>query len=213
MHHSPGATQRRDQDLLFSRRGSRIYDVAAKRALRGAYRRIAEDMADAAPDDATVLDVGTGPGILLTEIARRRPDLHLTGVDLSPDMIEQAERNVAPYGARVLARVGSAADLPLPDDSVDLIVSSFSLHHWADPAAAAPELARVLRPGGRLYVYDFSFAPFAALVTSARQHGVLTGRPHRRTLVRIGGLASLVVPWCVRHVMSNAPVAGGDVAA
>lgn len=205
MHESTGHAQRKEHDLLFSGRGSRIYDGAAKLLLRGLYRRIAEDIADAAPDDASVLDVGTGPGVLPMEIARRRSDLHLTGVDLSPDMVARAERNLRPYGARVLARLGSAADLPFPDDSFDLIVSSFSLHHWADPAAAAPELARVLAPGGRLYVYDFVWAPFATLVNSAREQSVLTGRPHRRTLIRVGGLAGLAVPRAARHVMSKAP--------
>src|SRR5437763_49815 len=83
-----------------------------------------------------------------------RPVLSLTGVDLSADMVTAAERNL---GDRATVRVGSATELPFPDRSFDLVVSSISMHHWDRPEAAVPELARVLRPGGRLRIYDFRF--------------------------------------------------------
>ena len=163
---------------MFEGRRSRLYDVAARRLLRGVYRRLAADVADTAPRDGAVLDVGTGPGVLLVELARRRPDLTVTGVDLSADMVAAASRNLAPFGDRASTRVGNVTDLPFPDGSFDLIVSSLSLHHWDDPEAAGPELARVLKPGGRLCVYDFRFAPFDALA--------FTGPPAQRTLIRTG---------------------------
>ena len=183
----------------FAGRSSRIYDLAARRLMRGVYRRFAEDIVDAAPDGGAVLDVGTGPGVLLVEIGRRRPDLRLTGIDLSADMIEAATRNLGPLGERAGARVADVSDLPFPDDSFDVAVSSFSLHHWDDPEAAVPELARVLRPGGRFYVYDFGFAPFEKLVAAARDHDVLSGQSPRRTVIRPG---VAFFPKCVRHVMA-----------
>jgi ubiquinone/menaquinone biosynthesis C-methylase UbiE len=64
--------------------------------------------------------------------------------------------------------VGDVTRLPFGDASFDLIVSSLSLHHWDDPGAARPELARVLRPGGRIVIYDFGFAPFDKLAEAAR---------------------------------------------
>ncbi|WP_052745775.1 class I SAM-dependent methyltransferase [Allosalinactinospora lopnorensis] len=200
MHTRGTATRHNEPERVFQGRSSRIYDRLTGLLLRGVYRRIAEDIADAAPDGAAVLDVGTGPGRLLAEIARRRTDLQLTGVDLSPDMITLAERNLRPYGARVSARTGDVTDLPFPDASFELIVSSFSLHHWTEPESAVPELARVLTPGGRLYLYDLRFAPFTNVVTAARERSLLTGRPHRSTLIRTG---SPLLPSCVRHVMSN----------
>src|SRR5437868_3719501 len=115
---------------MFHGRHSRIYDLVARRVLRGFYRRLAADVAATAPQDGAVLDVGTGPGVLLVEVARRRPDLRLTGIDLSADMVAAAQRNLAPYGERASARVGDAANLPFPDGTFDLIVSSISLHHW-----------------------------------------------------------------------------------
>ncbi len=189
----------RNVPKVFQGRGSRVYDFAARRLLRGVYRRLAEDIAATAPQGGAVLDVGTGPGVLLVELARRRPDLRLTGMDLSADMVAAAQRNLAPFADRASVRVGDVTDLPFPDGSFDLIVSSLSLHHWDDPQAAVPGLARVLRPGGRLVVYDFRFAPFDALVTAARARSVFTGGPAERTRIRTG---VLLFPRLVRHVMS-----------
>jgi ubiquinone/menaquinone biosynthesis C-methylase UbiE len=167
--------------------------------LRGVYRRLAADIAASAPDGGAVLDVGTGPGVLLVELARRRPDLRLTGVDLSDDMIVAARRNVEPFGDRVSARVADVTALPFGNGSFDLIVSSLSLHHWDDPRGAVAELARVLRPGGRVCIYDFAFAPFEQLAETARAQSVLNGQLPRREPIRSG------VPFVrlMRYVMSS----------
>lgn len=164
------------------------YDFMARHLIRRVYRRIADDIALAAPHGGNLLDVGTGPGVLLVEIAKRRPDLRLTGVDLSEDMVAVAERNLRGIGT---ARIGDAAELPFEDDSFDMIVSSFSLHHWEYPEAAGIELGRVLRPGCRTYLYDFPSAPFAELdaVGSDQQE-----------LIR----ASWLFPRFARHVITTA---------
>lgn len=182
---------------VFQGRGSRIYDFVARKPMRGLYRRVAKDIAESAQDNAAVLDVGTGPGVLLVELAQRRPDLRLTGIDLSPDMVATAERNARQHGAT--AQVGDVTDLPFPDRSFDLIVSSFSLHHWDHPEAAMPELARVLRPGGRVCIYDFRSAPFEALTDAARANGLFEGRSPQRTSFRTG---IPFFPRCVRYVMA-----------
>src|SRR5262245_15041121 len=171
---------------VFEGRSSRVYDVVSRRVLRGVFRRLAADVAGVAPDGGAVLDVGTGPGVLLVELAERRADLRLTGLDLSVDMITAARQNLRPFGDRATAVVGNVTDLPFPDRSFDLIVSSLSLHHWDDPEAAVPELARVLRPGGRVYIYDFPFAPFEKLADVARAQSVLNGHSPERSRVRTG---------------------------
>jgi ubiquinone/menaquinone biosynthesis C-methylase UbiE len=190
--------EHRNTPRVFEGRSSRIYDFVSRRVLRGLYRRLAADIAASAPRGAAVLDVGTGPGVLLAELAGLRPDLRLTGVDLSHDMIEAANRNLEPFGDRARARVADVTRLPFADGSFDLIVSSMSLHHWDDPKAATPELARVLRPGGAVHIYDFPFAPFDELASAARQRSVLSEQPPRRTRIRTG------VPFlrCTRYVMS-----------
>ncbi len=182
----------------FTGRSSRTYDFVARRVLRRMYRRIAADIAAVAPVGAAVLDIGTGPGVLLVELAARRPDLRLTGVDLSADMAAAANRNLQRFGDRAVAHVGDVASLPFPDRSYDMVVSSLSLHHWDRPEAAVPELARVLRPGGRVHIYDLGHAPFDALADAARVHSVLNGQTPRRSPFRTG------VPFlrCVRYVMA-----------
>jgi ubiquinone/menaquinone biosynthesis C-methylase UbiE len=189
----------RNRPGAFEGRGSRLYDFAARRLLRGVYRRIAADLAPAIPTGAALLDIGTGPGVLLAEVARLRLDVRLTGVDLSPDMIAAASRNLREYGDRVTARVGDVTDLPFADASFDVIVSSFSLHHWDHPERAAGELARVLRPGGRLYVYDFPFAPFDKLTAAAHRESVFAAQPPERARFRTG---RLVFPRCDRYLLS-----------
>ncbi|GAA2774747.1 class I SAM-dependent methyltransferase [Mycolicibacterium pallens] len=184
---------------VFAGRGSRIYDRTARTLLRGLYARIADDLVDVLPDGADVLDVGTGPGVLLTELARRRPDLHLVGVDLSADMVSAAQRNLSEFGGRATAQQGDVVDLPFAAGAFDLVVSSFSSHHWDDPAAAVPELARVLRPGGRLYVYDFGFAPFDVITETARSRGVFGSSPVRTSRIRTGVLCPR---RCTRQVLT-----------
>lgn len=123
--------------------------------MRGIYRRIAERLTTGVPDGGRVLDVGTGHGRLVAEIARRRPGLEVIGIDPSADMLVRARRRTARLeNARV--QLASAEDLPLEDDSVDVVVSSLSSHHWADPAEALGEQERVLVPGGRLWLVDLA---------------------------------------------------------
>lgn len=191
--------RRRNAPKTFQGRSSRIYDLLSRRVLRPMYRRLAADVAEVAPQGGAVLDVGTGPGVLLVELAARRPDLRLTGVDQSADMITAATHNLEPFRERASAHVGDVTTLPFPDESFDLIVSSLSLHHWDHPQAAVPELARTLRPGGRVYIYDFPFAPFDKLTDTARTRSVLNAHPPEQTPIRTG------IPFlrCVRYVMSS----------
>jgi ubiquinone/menaquinone biosynthesis C-methylase UbiE len=168
---------------------SRVYDPLARWLLRGFYRRVAGQVADAAPSGAKVLDVGTGPGLLLAELARRRQDLTLAGVDLSPDMIRLAQRNTK-AAAQVEVRVADVAALPYADGSVDLAISTMSQHHWQAVSRAVAELARVLRPGGRLLIYDLRIASTKELVAAARD--AFPGQP--LTIVPIRGR---VIPWAL----------------
>ncbi len=178
----------------FTGRRSRVYDLVARRLLRGVYRRLAADVAVSTPDSATVLDIGTGPGVLLAELARSRPDLTLIGVDLSADMVSAAARNLAPFGARASVEQADVAELPFADASVDVVVSSLSLHHWDRPREAIAELRRVLRPGGQLRIYDFPFAPFDVVESESWDRSLFSGAAPERTrlAVRIPFLPRLV---------------------
>jgi ubiquinone/menaquinone biosynthesis C-methylase UbiE len=109
-------------------------------------------------------DLGCGPGHLLIELARAAPDLQLTGIDLSEEMLARAEGRVRKAGLadRIALKKGDAARIPFPDGSLDLVISTLSLHHWSDPVGALDEIARVLRrpepaqgrAGGSFLVFD-----------------------------------------------------------
>ncbi|MFN0090268.1 MAG: class I SAM-dependent methyltransferase [Acidimicrobiales bacterium] len=92
----------------------------------------------------SVLDVATGPGFAAAAAAGH--GAKAVGIDVAEAMIEQA-RAAHP---EIDFRVGAAEDIPLEDDSVDVVLSSFGLPHFADHDAAFGEFRRVLRPGGRL---------------------------------------------------------------
>ncbi|MGH8960421.1 MAG: class I SAM-dependent methyltransferase [Jatrophihabitantaceae bacterium] len=108
----------------------------------------------AAPRAASVLDVGCGTGRLLRMLASGLESAsELTGVDPSASMIEVARRGNTVHNALAFV-VGAAEALPVPDDSIDLIVTTTSFDHWADQGAGLSECHRVLRTGGRLVLAD-----------------------------------------------------------
>jgi ubiquinone/menaquinone biosynthesis C-methylase UbiE len=134
-----------------------MYDLASRLLLRSMFRRVAAEVAAAVPGGASVLEIGCGPGHLAALLARI-PGLRVTGVDLDPGMVVRAEaragREVGGDRHRPSFLVADVAALPFPDASFDLVVSTFSMHHWADPAVGLAEIRRVLRPGGRALIWD-----------------------------------------------------------
>lgn len=101
----------------------------------------------AIPAGARVLDVGCGTGNAALAAARRRAVV--TGIDIATALIARAERRASAEGLPDIDfQVGDAAALPFADDSFDYVVSTFGAVFLPDQAAAARELARVLRPGG-----------------------------------------------------------------
>lgn len=101
----------------------------------------------------TVLDVACGPGIVACVAARTAR--HVTGIDLTPAMIEQARARQAATGlGNVDWRIADATALPFEDGSFDVVMTRYSFHHLPDPAAALAEMRRVCRPGGRIAVID-----------------------------------------------------------
>jgi ubiquinone/menaquinone biosynthesis C-methylase UbiE len=102
------------------------------------------------------VDLGCGTGHLAIELARQEPSLSIVGLDLSDEMVSLARSYVrrSGVGDRVSFIRGDAHSVPFADGSLDLVVSSMSLHHWRDPLAVLDEIARVLCPGGGFLVYD-----------------------------------------------------------
>jgi len=144
-----------------------VYDALSRLMLGSLFERIAADVAAVAPDGARVLEVGCGPGRLSIRLARRH-GLDVTGLDLDPAMIRCARANADRPGdgdeRRPSFLIGDVASLAFPDGSFDLVVSTLSMHHWADPTVGLAEIGRVLRPGARALVWDLrpGVLPFPA---------------------------------------------------
>lgn len=104
----------------------------------------------------TVLDLGSGGGIDVLLSARRVGPTGLAiGVDMTDEMLDLARANAAEAGvANVEFRKGTIEDLPLADDSVDVVISNCVVNLAADKGAVLAEIARVLRPGGRIGISD-----------------------------------------------------------
>jgi arsenite methyltransferase len=99
----------------------------------------------------TVLDVGSGLGLLTLAASERIGDGWVIAIDPSVAALEELLRLAHTANANgIMYLVGDAEVLPLPDASVDAAVLGSVLFHVADPGAVVDELARVLRPGGRL---------------------------------------------------------------
>ena len=140
------------------------YDQVTGVLLAPLFRSIAADIAATAAPDARVLEVGCGPGHLSGLLAADH-GLDVTGLDLDPAMIERACTNVLRRSSSHPGRsasflIGDVAALPFEPGSYDLVVSTLSLHHWADPEAGIAEIARALRPGGCALIWDLGSSVF-----------------------------------------------------
>ena len=112
-------------------------------------------LADLRPGEV-VLDLGSGGGIdVLLSAARVGPTGTAYGLDMTDEMLELARRNAAAAGAtNVVFLKGEIEAIPLPDASVDVVISNCVINLSTDKPRVFAEIARVLRPGGRMSVSD-----------------------------------------------------------
>jgi len=162
------------QDPLSTRDADALHDVLAARATRSraffdqvgpewdALRQVFNDDAQRAraiarlvPSHLTVADIGTGTGVLAAELASL--GMRVIAVDQSSEMLAAARAKLLADDllARVDLRQGEISALPLDDREVDAALAHMVLHYVPSPADALAEMARVVRPGGRVVAVDF----------------------------------------------------------
>ncbi len=107
-------------------------------------------------------DIGAGSGFVTEGLLRR--GFRVIAVDRSEAMLEEMRRKFG-EGAAVEYRIGEAESLPLEDGSVDYVFANMYLHHVESPSAAIREMARIVKPGGRLVITDLDRHDFDFLRT------------------------------------------------
>lgn len=122
-----------------------------------AWRRKAVRLAGVIPGRDDVVDVACGTGDLAFAFARARPR-SVIGIDFVPRMIRLAQEKAAKQDGPLAPtfRVGDAMSLDLPDACCDIVSIAFGIRNVSDPQKAIDEFRRILRPGGRLVILEFS---------------------------------------------------------
>lgn len=121
-----------------------------------------------------VLDVGTGTGTVARSFALR--GCHVTGIDPSSELLDQARQLDLGAGVRVDHRVGTAEATGLPDASAD-VVTAGQCWHWFDRGAAAVEARRVLRHNGTIVICHFDWLPLVGNVVEATEALIVEHNP------------------------------------
>jgi demethylmenaquinone methyltransferase/2-methoxy-6-polyprenyl-1,4-benzoquinol methylase len=158
------AVSRAENDFAVKlfRRLPRRYDLLAELLSFGQNRRWRAELVKhvIAKDPQRVLDVATGTAGVAIALARQS-NAHITGVDVSADMLEIGRRRVDAAGlkGRIELEAARAEELPFAADTFDAISFTYVLRYVGDPAATIAELARTLRPGGVMGGLDFFVPP------------------------------------------------------
>jgi ubiquinone/menaquinone biosynthesis C-methylase UbiE len=107
-------------------------------------------------DFSTVLDVGTGTAQIPLELCKRQLQSRVIAIDMAAHMLEVGRVNIQRAGLveRIDLRLCDAKHMPFVDSAFDLVMSNSIVHHIPEPFAVFTEMARVVKPGGLLYVRD-----------------------------------------------------------
>jgi ubiquinone/menaquinone biosynthesis C-methylase UbiE len=168
-------------------------------------------LAQALPLDGSVLEIGTGKGRFLIELAKHVPAI--TTVDISPEEQQLARLNARYAGVedRIQFVLQDATRLPWPDRTFDAVMTMNTLHHIPQFQPVLEEMLRVVKPGGKIVLADFSPRGFQLMDRAHRAEGKT--HPHEihhfpglKRLLRERGLAARLRKGCNQEVLvANGP--------
>jgi len=146
-----------ESGVIEDRELAEYFNLMAKRYMRIPCLRVLKRVSAKGIERGTALDVGTGPGVFPIFISKALPEIRIKGIDLSPVMIELAQKNAIDEGVkeRMEFEVGSAYSLPCEDHSIDLLLCINTLHHLDRPVDFFNEVARALKENGAFVIVDF----------------------------------------------------------
>jgi len=146
-----------ESGIIEDRELAEYYSLMAKRYMRIPCQRVLKRVLARGIQNGKALDVGTGPGTFPIYISKALPEIRFKGIDLSPVMIELANKNAIDDGVkdRIEFEVGSAYSLPCDNHSIDLLLCINTLHHLDRPIDFFNEVARALKEGGGFVIVDF----------------------------------------------------------
>jgi ubiquinone/menaquinone biosynthesis C-methylase UbiE len=127
-----------------------LYDTMMAGDGKDHYQSIAHDIV-AHVRRGKLLDVGTGPGRLLEEIAKESRGFELHGLDISAAMVERARRRL---GSKMEVVCAPSTAMPYANGAFDMVVCSGSFYQWDTPILGLNEIYRVLKPGGIALLYE-----------------------------------------------------------
>ena len=181
----------------------RLTDAMAPNERPALFRSLVEPE----PDDLA-LDVCCGPGTITLALAPHVS--HVTGLDVTPAMLEQARAGQMEKGLANVAWVeGAAYALPFDDGAFSLVLCCAAFHHLTDPGAAFREMVRVCRPGGRIVVRDMTPAPGKVTAYDAMERLRDPSHAHALTTAELSALgAGLAVsePGLTSTVTADLPL-------
>jgi len=155
----------------------------------------------------SLLDIGCGTGIFLSDLGVKIPDLQLTGIDFSAKMLAEAHQRLAGLGINAKLVNGSAFELPFPANKFDAIISTRFIHQYSDELKIQllGEIRRCLKPHGTAVVEFYSFVPWLIRYpltrrTTFKEHFLhCTSRQKLRMLLGSGyRIVPLMIPGSTR---------------
>lgn len=142
-----------EQEVMDTAEAAEAYDAMAHGEVDNAF---VERVLALGAKDGHFLDVGTGPAQIPILLAQRCPDIRITAIDLSKEMLNIAKRHIAAaeLAARITLEHVDAKALPYPDNTFDGLISNSIVHHIHDSLRALQEMSRVVKPGGLVLIRD-----------------------------------------------------------